>query len=90
VDELFSRWKPDNRPVLLKIDVEGAEQLVLEGAKKWISKIRPTLLLEVHPAFLPKFGHSTETLANLVNELGYTHQLIAIDYSEHWICEPKN
>jgi len=90
LDELFSRWKPDNRPVLLKIDVEGAEQLVLEGAKKWISKIRPTLLLEVHPAFLPKFGHSTETLANLVNELGYTHQLIAIDYSEHWICEPKN
>jgi hypothetical protein len=28
-------------------------------------------------------------LAYLVKELEYTHHLIAIDYSEHWICEPN-
>jgi len=89
LDDLLQGWLEDGRPVLLKTDVEGAEQLVLEGAREWIQKTRPTLFLEVHPTFLPKFGHSTETLAKLMDDLGYTHQLIAIDYSEHWICEPK-
>jgi FkbM family methyltransferase len=89
LDDLLQGWKDDGRPVLLKTDVEGAEQLVLEGARKWIQKIRPTLFLEVHPKFLPRFGHSTDSLAYLVKELEYTHHLIAIDYSEHWICEPN-
>ena len=89
LDDLLQSWERDSRPVLLKTDVEGAEQLVLEGGRRWIQNVRPTMLLEVHPAFLPRFGHSTDTLRRWLQEAGYSHQLIGIDYSEHWICEPN-
>jgi FkbM family methyltransferase len=36
-----------DRPSVVKIDVEGAEDLVLEGAGKLLSDVRPTLLIEV-------------------------------------------
>lgn len=35
-------------PAVMKIDVEGAEQLVLEGARELLRRHRPLLLLEVH------------------------------------------
>ncbi|HEV2707699.1 MAG TPA: FkbM family methyltransferase [Pyrinomonadaceae bacterium] len=35
-------------PTLIKMDVEGAEFLVLEGAVGILSELRPTLLIEVH------------------------------------------
>ena len=34
-------------PTFLKIDVEGAEALVLKGAKRLLSEIRPTIYIEV-------------------------------------------
>ncbi len=39
------------RPDVLKIDVEGAEYLVLEGAQKTIAETRPLLLIEIHSIF---------------------------------------
>ncbi|HEU4597925.1 MAG TPA: FkbM family methyltransferase, partial [Pyrinomonadaceae bacterium] len=35
-------------PTILKIDVEGAEQLVLEGAQELLATARPMLFIEVH------------------------------------------
>jgi len=35
-------------PTMIKIDVEGAEVEVLEGAQNLVARIRPVLLLEVH------------------------------------------
>lgn len=35
-------------PDLIKIDVEGAETLVLEGARKTLQSYHPTLLIELH------------------------------------------
>lgn len=37
-------------PVLVKIDVEGAEALVLGGATRLLAEHRPTVLMEVHNA----------------------------------------
>lgn len=88
LDELMSGLGQDPRPVLLKIDVEGAEQLVIQGADKWIRKVRPTILLEVHSKFLPIFGHTVETLSGLLRGHGYQTQLFATDYQQHWLCEP--
>jgi FkbM family methyltransferase len=38
-------------PYLLKIDVEGAENLVLEGGYNMIKKYKPMILMEIHSIF---------------------------------------
>jgi len=51
---------------LLKIDCEGFEYDVLQGAAGLIKRHRPQLVLEVHPTQLEQFGHSTEKVLDLV------------------------
>lgn len=38
-------------PALIKIDVEGAEYLVIDGGKELIKKSKPTLFIEIHSIF---------------------------------------
>lgn len=55
-------------PQLVKIDVEGAEWEVLQGAQRLLRELRPQVVCEVHDpgrigeirAFLGKFGYATE------------------------------
>lgn len=61
----------DLAPDVLKIDVEGAEMLVLRGAKKMLTRYRPLLYLSVHPSHLEALGQSVEELEDLLDELGY-------------------
>lgn len=49
-------------PTVLKIDVETAEDLVLRGAKRLLSEIRPVIFCEVSP-------DNTEKIANVANIL---------------------
>lgn len=58
-------------PDLLKIDVEGAEMLVLEGAEQMLRKKHPTLILSVHPEMLEQLGSSAFALFGFLKELGY-------------------
>ena len=55
----------------LKIDVEGFEQQVLEGATQVLSEHRPILTLEVHPALLAHLGASGQGVLDLVQRFGY-------------------
>lgn len=54
-------------PSLIKLDVEGAEVSVLEGAKMTLQKFKPKLLVEVHLPVTPELvenavdGYSWET-----------------------------
>ncbi len=58
------------KPDIIKIDVEGGENLVLEGAVETITKYSPTILVEVHSIpnmywvmnFFIKVGYGTELL----------------------------
>jgi FkbM family methyltransferase len=55
-------------PQVVKIDVEGAEWAVLEGARRTLREVKPALLCDVHNpqevekirALLREFGYSTE------------------------------
>lgn len=47
-------------PTLVKIDVDGPEQLILQGARKLIEGRKTQFLIELHPKELPKFGGSIE------------------------------
>lgn len=60
-------------PSSIKIDVEGAEGLVLGGMKKLLrSKKRPgNIFIEVHYDYLPKFGSSAEKVLLFLNTNKY-------------------
>jgi FkbM family methyltransferase len=63
--------KTSLKPDLVKIDVEGAELLVLQGAAKLLSESCPTIILAVHPYWLPT-GQSTHQIFELLTRYGYT------------------
>jgi FkbM family methyltransferase len=52
---------------LLKIDCEGFEYQILQGARDLIQRHRPHLFIEVHPEQLEQFGHSTRELLDLLS-----------------------
>jgi FkbM family methyltransferase len=58
-------------PSLLKIDVEGAEPLVLAGATATIRDAGPDLLLEVQDEHLVNFGSSIAALESALTRQGY-------------------
>lgn len=58
-------------PEIIKIDVEGSEIGVLQGAREILAKQRPTIFLSVHPTALGLLGFSPDELPHLIHELGY-------------------
>jgi FkbM family methyltransferase len=61
------------KPKLIKIDTEGAEQKVLEGASRLISgSAIPFIIAELHSFGLDKMGNSQASLRGLMGELGYS------------------
>lgn len=75
VETLDGAWQAGERPPqYLKIDVEGAEVFALRGGTKLFAPggPRPTVLLAVHPMFLPEFGCDPNELADFVTRSGYT------------------
>jgi FkbM family methyltransferase len=74
LDELLV---PGREIRLIKIDAEGAEQRVLQGARAIIASHRPPYIVaEVHPFALAQFGHSQESLRQLMAGYGYETFLI--------------
>jgi FkbM family methyltransferase len=56
---------------LLKIDVEGAELLVLEGSALTIARFRPIIVAEANDQMLAKFGKTKADLKAALEALGY-------------------
>ncbi len=63
-------WGP---VALIKIDVEGAEQLVLTGALELLRRDRPLLFIEVHSVACML------AVCNILQPLGYAVQLLRLD-----------
>jgi FkbM family methyltransferase len=59
------------QPDTLKIDVEGYELCVLEGARDLLWGAGPLVFLEVHPHLLRGLGRSVEELVLLMEGSGY-------------------
>lgn len=54
----------------MKLDVEGCELLVLQGAEQLIRRHRPIILLETG-SHLARYGHSADELTSWLCSLGY-------------------
>ncbi len=55
----------------LKVDVEGAEIKVLAGGRETLRRFRPTILIELNPSCLERFGASEAELLEALRALGY-------------------
>lgn len=61
---------------LIKIDVQGAETLVLGGARRLLESHRPVIFVEVHEPSLARSGSSAAELLDLIIAHGYVpHRL---------------
>jgi len=56
---------------VIKIDVEGAEHRVFEGARKTLERDRPLILFELVDRALQKQSSSTNEILSYLRELGY-------------------
>ena len=55
----------------IKIDAEGYEPFILRGATNSIREFSPTILLELNPPTLRRFGYAPQDVVDLVQEHGY-------------------
>jgi FkbM family methyltransferase len=67
----FSASQPGGTIDLIKMDVQGAEPLVLEGARATLERDRPDLLMEVSPLDLAPLGRTSRDLIAQIEGLGY-------------------
>jgi FkbM family methyltransferase len=75
LDELVKQNSP-LRPHLVKIDVQGAEMLVLRGAAGILESCGPALFVELHEEGLNKFGTSVSAILEYLSN----H-----DYAGYWL-----
>lgn len=69
VDDLVAQHNLN--PGFMKIDVEGAEYLVLSGATKVLSECRPVILSELSDILLSSFGASSKDVVDLLKRNNY-------------------
>jgi FkbM family methyltransferase len=73
----------------IKIDVEGAEVLVLRGAVETLKRFHPRLVIEEESDRLANFQTSKEDLSSLLHNVGYnrTHRLLPHGHDYEWTAE---
>ena len=76
----------------VKIDVEGAELSVLQGAADTLKRLRPFLLIEDHSEVFPWVGAmgSPERCLTLLREIGYDPVIARHEPGnrDYWVCRP--
>lgn len=76
---------------VIKIDIEGAECLFLEGAEKVIEKYEPLIIMEVFPLGLRAHKHTLDTIQEKLKEyIPYRVEndcLVKLKLDENIICE---
>ncbi|QPI86185.1 FkbM family methyltransferase [Rhodobacterales bacterium HKCCA1288] len=64
-------WFKENPIDLIKIDVEGAEKFVIEGALKLIKRDRPVLVVELLRKWSIQFGYHPQQVVDMLKKLKY-------------------
>lgn len=78
VRRLTTVLPPATKPALVKIDVEGAEFMVLQGMRDLLASHRPDIVIEMSAHFLVEMGSSASQVDEHLRSLGY--RLYVIDW----------
>ncbi len=83
-------------PDVIKIDVEGAEALVVRGARRFLAQRRGTIILEVHPWVLESLGEDERGIFDELEANGWSARELfergdANDPAAtvHYLCTPN-
>lgn len=82
LDEVLPK---DYLPDLIKIDVEGGELLVLEGAKETISKAKPVIIFEHGLGASDFYGSTPEKVYQLMQSCG-----LVVSTMQRWLNGDKH
>lgn len=70
IDDFVSKHKLTKVDVI-KVDTEGAEFLVFEGAKKTLEKFKPTLFFETNPSVTEGFSNNISNILDFIRAYDY-------------------
>lgn len=73
---------------VIKVDTEGADTMVLRGARKTLATMRPAVLVETSDSQLRNMGSSVAELRALLEELGY-RLAGQSDMNSHYVPKEK-
>lgn len=72
----------------IKLDVEGYEPFVLNGAKATITKFRPIMFIEANEEALNRYGWTIPKLEAHIRTFGYELEVIGGLPRFDWMCRP--
>ena len=72
------------KPGLIKIDAEGVELDVLQGALDTFRQYKPVLILGLHPSFISQKGDSLEKIWDLLEQSGYR-----VKENDNYLTKPE-
>ena len=99
--DAFVAEKGIERVDFIKMDVEGAEPMVIAGARRTIERDMPIMMVEINPESLGEFHTTADDLIRTIISLGYDlfpvepsgllplHDASRIDPWRNAICLPK-
>lgn len=84
MDSLLLPLAKAGKPLILKVDIEGAEIAMVRGAAQLAEYTNVQMLLSVHPHVLPLWNSSAEEVRKLLADRGYEISLLEISKEQHW------
>lgn len=79
-----------NDVAVLKIDVQGYEPKVLDGARETIAKHKPVIFIEVELPHLQIYGFNENSIFDRLSSLGYSFEkLVNADHIVDYIATPN-
>lgn len=86
LDDMLA-WRDLPGHLVVKIDVEGSEQMALRGMRSMCAERRPTLILEINPPIMAAAGVRWDDLRQTLQSLGYSRFADSLAFDRHMLLE---
>jgi hypothetical protein len=90
LDEMLAGFQKRTCSVkFMKIDVQGVEKFVLEGARAFLKHYRPVMIIEFEDQLSRMHGYTMRETISLLHELQYTVLFLEHTYPSDHVCVPN-